>query len=297
MLLQSFLQYLQYEKRYSTHTLAAYRRDLDQLVTFLAEQSGSPALTEATSSHIRQWLVDLLNKGIGARSINRKLSSCKTFYRFAEKKGAITTNPMAKVTAPKVKKRLPEYIDQKPMAYLLEAMSENTSFAGIRNRLVIELLYSTGMRRAELIGLHADDIDFSASTIRVLGKGNKERLIPFGPDLHRSLTRYLAIRQQHMDTIGSAGDGRLLITEKGQALYPRLVYTIVQKALSLVTTQDKRSPHVLRHSFATHMLNAGADLNAIKELLGHASLAATQVYTHNEIEVLKEVYKQAHPRA
>lgn len=297
MLLQSFLQFLQFEKRYSEHTIAAYRRDLEQLSVFLAEQPGSPSLEKAQSVHIRQWLVQLLNQGISSRSINRKLSSCKTFYRFAEKKGVIDSNPMVKVTAPKTKKRLPEYVDQKPMAYLLEVMAEDDSFVGIRNRLIIELLYSTGMRRSELIGLQEQDIDIAKGTIKVLGKGNKERLIPFGPDLKRSLEAYMTSKSNYLEESGIMSEKALLITEKGAAMYPKLVYSIVQDALGLVTTQDKKSPHVLRHSFATHMLNAGADLNAIKELLGHASLAATQVYTHNEIEVLKEVYKQAHPRA
>lgn len=297
MLLPSFLQFLAFEKRYSNHTIAAYRRDLEQLDLFLQDLPGQPSLTTAQPIHIRQWLVQLLEQGLSSRSINRKLSSCKTFYRFAEKKGALLHNPMLKVTAPKVKKKLPAYVEQKPMRYLLELMSENDSFVGQRNRLIIELFYSTGMRRAELIGLQLKDVDLSQQTLRVLGKGNKERILPIGKDVLQSLTQYLPKRDEQLQEVNATEEAHLLVTEKGKPLYPKLVYTIVQEALSLVTTQDKKSPHVLRHSFATHMLNAGADLNAIKELLGHASLAATQVYTHNEIEILKQVYQQAHPRA
>lgn len=297
MLLDSFLQYLQYEKRYAYHTLAAYRRDLEQLSSFLSQLPEKLTLEEATSSAIRAWLISQLEQGISARTINRKMSTCKSFYRFAEKKGAVVINPMLRVTAPKMKKQLPAYVEAKPMAYLLEIMAADQSFVGLRNRLVIELLYATGMRRAELIGLQEGDIDFNASTLRVLGKGNKERLLPIAPAMSKLLITYMEARQTYLHELGCPVITDLLVTEKGKPLYPKLVYTIVQEALEKVTTQDKKSPHVLRHSFATQMLNAGADLNAIKELLGHASLAATQVYTHNEIEVLKEEYRQAHPRA
>lgn len=297
MLRQSFLQYLQYEKRYSTHTIAAYQRDLDQLEAFLQQQSTPIALTEAHSHHIRQWMLDRIQRGDTTRTINRKLSSCKSFYRFALRKKAIPHDPMQKVTAPKVRKTLPAYIENKPMAYLLECMAGEEGFEPVRNRLIIELLYATGIRRAELIGLQVGDVQLERKTIKVLGKGNKERMLPISPALVTTIKAYLSLRMEWLASEGLPDNGAFFITAKGKPLYPKLVYNIVTSALSLVTTQQKRSPHVLRHTFATQLLNAGADINAIKELLGHASLAATQVYTHNDIETLKQAYRQAHPRA
>lgn len=292
---ERFFQYLQYEKRFSPHTLTAYRTDLLQFTDFLRLTYELDDPAQIRHTHIRSWIVDLLERKNSARSINRKLSSLKTYFKFLRRHKEIVHNPMAKVIAPKTGKRLPVFVHENKMDLLFESIDFGEGYAGIRNRLVMELLYCTGMRRSELIGLQLGDIDFSTFQVKVLGKGNKERLIPMARHLVLLIERYL--NERTLFVADKETDNSLLLTNKGKPLYPGFVYQLVKKYLSAVTTLEQRSPHVLRHTFATHLSNSGADLNAIKELLGHSSLAATQVYMHNSIEKLKEVYAQAHPKA
>lgn len=289
-----FLQYLQYEKRFSEHTIAAYQTDIDQFVTFLKEAQDLASAAEAKHVHVRAWVIALLGQSMSARTVRRKLSSLQAYYRFLLKHGALTENPLLKTTIPKIGKRLPAYAQERELEQLFEATDFPDDYIGQRDRLLLALLYTTGIRRAELLALRLSDIDFGRGTLRVLGKGNKERLVPFGLALAKQLQHYYTLRRT---TFPDAETDHLLLTGKGRPLYPKGVYNIVHRYLSLVTTIEQRSPHVLRHSFATHLSNHGADLNAVKELLGHASLAATQVYTHNSIERLRQVYEQAHPKA
>ena len=291
---ERFFQYLQHEKRFSPHTLTAYQKDLGQFTDFLEKTYEISSPGEVRHTHVRSWMVNLLEKGNVARSINRKLSCLKTYFKFLRKNGEIEASPMAKVIAPKMGKRLPVFVNEKSMSLLFEQVDFGEGFAGVRSQLVMEMLYCTGMRRSELVGLKTGDIDFSNFQLKVLGKGGKERLIPIARHLVDLIERYIAARQT---SFPENEYPNLFLTDKGQPLYPGFVYVLVKKYLSHVTTLEQRSPHVLRHSFATHLSNRGADLNAIKELLGHSSLAATQVYTHNSIEKLKKVYQQAHPKA
>jgi len=290
-----FLAYLQFEKRFSSHTIKAYQTDLVQFKAFLQETYAIESTSTIGHQHIRAWIIQLLEKQLTPRSINRKLSTLKSFFQFLIKKGKLEKDPMLKVIAPKVGKRLPAFVEEAPLQRLFEDVSFGNDFIGIRDRLIMDLFYQTGIRRSELIQLQISDIDFEGQAIKVLGKGNKERLIPINRDIRLQIENYLALRKTTFPDILELG--QLFLTKKGKPLYPKLVYTLVKKYLSIVTTQEARSPHVLRHSFATHLSNNGADLNAIKELLGHASLAATQVYTHNSIERLKQIYQQAHPKA
>ena len=302
MLRQSFENYLTYEKRYSFHTLEAYRNDLDGFYAFLEKnyQIAENDTPQITHLQIRSWIIDLIGNGISTRSANRKLSTLRTYFKFLLKKKAVTVNPMKKVVAPKTNTKLPVFIEKQNILRQLDMVfqsSENnpvTQFKSLRDRLIVEILYSTGMRRAELIGLQEDSVDFYTQSITVLGKGNKERKVPFGASLERSLKSYLELKKTVFPGIVEES---LLVTDKGVKLYPGFVYKVANKFLTLVSTVEKKSPHVLRHSFATHLANNGAELNAIKELLGHSSLASTQVYTHNTIEKLKDIHKQAHPKA
>lgn len=289
-----FLQYLQYEKRFSAHTLTAYETDVAQFLSFIQDTHSLTSVAEVRYSHIRSWVVALLQNKLASRSVRRKLSTLKTYFRFLLKQGDILQNPMTKVVTPNLGKRLPMYTQAAEINQLLDEVEWGIDYTSQRNRLFISLLYHTGMRRAELMGLKIEDIDLHGRTLKVLGKGNKERLIPFGMELAQAIQPYLHLRKAIFPT---ATTTHLLLTDKGLPLYPKLVYNIVKRYLSLVTTIEQRSPHVLRHSFATHLSDNGADLNAIKELLGHANLAATQIYTHNSIERLKKVYQQAHPKA
>ena len=290
-----FLAYIQFEKRFSKHTIKAYQSDLEQFQTYLFATYSIQQNAEITHQHIRSWIIALMQAGMTPRSINRKLSTLKSFFQFLIKKGKLEKDPMLKVTAPKTGKRLPVFVEERPLEVLFEEVQFGEDFEGVRDRLIMELLYQTGIRRSELIHLQISDIDFQGQAIKVLGKGNKERLIPINRDLRLQINNYLELRKQTFPDILTLG--QLLLTKKGKPLYPKMVYNLVNKYLAIVTTQEKRSPHILRHSFATHLSNNGADLNAIKELLGHSSLAATQVYTHNSIERLKEIYQQAHPKA
>lgn len=287
-----FLSYLRFEKRYSPHTVASYDNDLKQYHIF-CQQAGNDGFA-MDSSMIRMWIVSLLEQGDTPRTVNRKLSSLKTFSRYLIREGIISVNPLNKVLKPKMSKRIPAFVDESKLNDFLDTYEFGDDFQGIRNQLIIELLYQTGMRRSELIGLKTSSVNFVESQIKVLGKRNKERLIPVNNDLLKRLKEFMILREKTFP--GHLNDS-LLLTAKGQVIYPKMVYRIITGFLNQVTTLDKKSPHVLRHSFATHLLNRGADLNAIKELLGHANLSATQVYTHNTFEKLKDIYKQAHPRA
>lgn len=238
--------------------------------------------------------MELMETGHTARTTNRKISSLKTYFRYLLKEGVVTVNPLSKVLTPKLEKRLPVFVNERQMDHLLDDIEFGDDFSGFRNQMIIETFYNTGARLSELINLKVADVDINQRTIKVLGKRNKERIIPFNLLYCDLLSNYLKVRQ---DEFPDDRSGWVFLTDKGNKAYPRMVYRIVTRFLSMVTTSDKKSPHVLRHTFATHMLNQGADLNAIKELLGHANLSATEVYTHNTFEKLKSVYKQAHPRA
>ena len=266
---------------------------MNQFVAFLNQYSLT-SVTEVRHTHVRAWIVDMMQHEVSARSVNRKLSCLKTYFNFLQKRQYITVNPMAKVVAPKISKRLPTTVPERNLELLFDQMEWGTGFTGMRDRAILELLYNTGMRRSELVNMKVSDIDFGSLRVKVLGKGNKERLIPFGRKLSEILRGYLEMRVQ---TFPGVLLNDLFLTKKGDKLVDSSVYQIVKKQLSYVTSQEKRSPHVLRHSFATHLSENGADLNAIKELLGHASLSATQIYTHNSVEKLKKVYEQAHPKS
>jgi len=291
---ESFLQYLKSEKRYSPHTLSSYENDLDKFLEFLGSVGHTGDLTRVTAQDVRAWIVDMMDKGFSAVSVHRKISCLRGFYRYMIKQGMVDSNPLERVALPKRKKSLPVFVDEEALKILLDTFDFGDDFKGLRNRMIIEMLYTTGMRRAELIGLRCDDVDLSNNTVKVTGKRNKQRIIPILPSFAERLRGYLRKREEEF---GSGCEGWLFLTGSGKKMYDRIVYNIVKSYLSLVTTVEKKSPHVLRHTFATHMLNRGADLNSIKEFLGHANLSATQIYTHNTFEKLKEIYKRAHPRA
>ena len=291
-----FIDYLKYERRVSAHTVTAYEGDLSQFFTFLEEKLEIHQLSDVHSGDIRAWVISLLeDESLEPRSVGRKISAVKAFYRYKLKIKELSVNPTLTIHTPKTAKKLPQYVEQRDMEHLFADIPFEETFEGLRDRTILELFYATGMRESELLNLKTQDIHFQDNTIKVLGKRNKERLIPFGNRLSELLTMYLENLQKKFSD--GTENNYIFVTDKGEQLYPKAVYRIVRKYLDMVTTIDKRSPHVIRHTFATHMLNRGADLNAIKEILGHSSLAATQVYTHNSMEQLKSIYKQAHPRA
>ncbi len=290
MPITQFLNHIQKNKRYSIHTLKAYKSDLIQLELYLQSQY-ELELIEANSASLRSWIVQLLESGIENKTINRKISTLKSFYKYLLKEELISTNPTGKLVSPKLGSTLPNFVREKEMTNLLDQFQFENSFKGIRDKMIIELLYSSGIRLSELIQLKVGDVDLSQSQMKVLGKRNKERIIP----IHRKLL--LGIKEYLIERNSIAEDLNLLVTDSGKKMYPKFVYRKVNYYLGQVTTASKKSPHVLRHTFATHMLNNGAELNTIKEILGHANLSATQVYTHNTIEKLRNIYKQAHPRA
>ncbi|HUX55526.1 MAG TPA: tyrosine-type recombinase/integrase [Bacteroidales bacterium] len=289
-----FSQYLQTEKRYSPHTVRSYLTDLDQFYSFLSSQGLSDDAVSATSHDIRAWIVNMLDNNISPVSVHRKISCLRVFYRYLRKQGFVINDPLQKVVLPKRKKSLPVFVEEVALNKLLDDYNFGDDLAGIRNRTIIEMLYFTGMRRSELIGLRNLDVDLKEEAIKVTGKRNKQRIIPLVKSFVKRLEEYIKIRDEFID---AGNDGWFFITDKGNKLYDKYVYNTVTNYLGIVTTIEKKSPHILRHTFATHMLNHGADLNSIKELLGHANLSATQVYTHNTFEKLKKIYKQAHPRA
>ncbi len=291
-----FIDYLRYEKRSSKNTVDAYENDLRQFVIYMEESLGITTLTDIQAGDIRTWIITLLeDQKHTARTVNRKMSALRDFYRYELKMGRIHHNPMTEVRSPKFQKKLPEYVDYKDMEKLFAPEMFEDSFEGWRDRTILELFYATGMRLSELLNIRKQDIDLYEKSLKVLGKRNKERIIPFGNRLYDLLTKYMEYYQKNITP--ETENYFIFVASNGKKLYPKAVYRIVHKHLDMVTTIDKRSPHVIRHTFATHMLNNGADLNAIKEILGHSSLAATQVYTHNSMEQLKSIYKQAHPRA
>jgi integrase/recombinase XerC len=291
-LIQNYLNYLLLEKRYSVHTIKAYRTDLLLLQNYLVE-SYETSVEQSNHAMIRSWLVEELNKGNSPRTVNRKITTLKSFYKYLLKEDVISTNPTLKISSSKTSKKLPTFIGLDDMNTLLDKLEFETGFSGIRDKLIIEIFYSTGIRLSELINIKLKDVDENKEQLKVLGKRNKERLIPLTKELIKSIDSYMSFRND----LAIVDTSFLLLTSKGKKLNPSLVYRKVNDILKNVTTLDKKSPHVLRHTFATHMLNNGADLNVIKELLGHSSLAATEVYTHNSIDKLKQIFNNAHPRA
>lgn len=290
--LTDFIQYLRFEKRYSSHTLTAYQKDLQQFTDYLTKEFGMSELKLITHFHIRGWLAGMKGEQQTARTINRKLSSLNSYYKYLMKHGHADKNPVRQLHAQRLPERLPVYLKETESAHLLEEVQYDEGFKGFTDRLICELFYATGMRRAELLQLKEHDIEWSLSQVRILGKGNKERLVPVSAALLDNIRDYI----QEKKKLEKYNEQYLLNLESGEPLYAGYVYRVVTKYMGESTTLQKKSPHVLRHTFATHLLNNGANIQAIKDLLGHSSLAATQVYTHNNIDKLKEIHKQNHPR-
>lgn len=290
---EQFLGFLKYEKRYSVHTVTAYEKDLDQFIQFGSEMVGDFSLLEVDHHLIRQWVISLMDQGMTVVSVKRKLSTLRSLYKYLLREGRMKKNPTDLVMVPKSGKKLPQFVQEKEMDRLLDTPVFSGDFAGTRDKAILSLFYGTGMRLSELKGIRVTDLQLKDRVVKVLGKRNKQRLIPFPAEIGKDLAAYMLER----DHLFGQTSGYLFLTDKGEQVYDKLLYRIVRKYLSMVTTMERRSPHILRHSYATHLLNRGADLNAIKELLGHASLAATQVYTHTSFEKLKTIYNQAHPRA
>lgn len=293
MPLSDFIAYLSFEKNYSQHTVTAYQKDLEAFTTFAALEYGYASINDVNYGIIRSWIVALVASGISNRTINRKISSLNTYYKFLLKTKQIEASPLANHKALKVAKKLQVPFSEKEINGVLLILGKEEGFEGLRNKLIVELFYSTGMRRAELVGLKLSAISFTQKTIKVLGKRNKERLIPMLDTVMDTLQRYLYERSGLANIVDA---DFLLLSKKGVKIYETLVYRIINNYFSKASKKVKKSPHILRHSFATHLLNEGADLNAVKELLGHSSLASTQVYTHNSIAQLKQVYQNSHPR-
>ncbi len=293
-MLTKFLNYLQIEKNYSAQTLRAYGDDLRQFFSYCGIDPQSDTLPKLSHRTIRAWLAHLLASGISPRSVNRKFSSLRGFYKFMVKVDASTDNPLPKVVPPKMSKKLPVFLNLAESNSMLNPELFPEGFSGIRDMAVLALFYYTGIRVSEMAGLLTKNLDMAGSTIKVMGKGSKERIIPIHPEMKSLLSIYLAQRDE---LFTSSPVQHLIVNDKGHKSYPKMLYRIVNRYLSMVTPLEKKSPHVLRHTFATHLLNQGADINAIKELLGHANLSATQIYTHTSVQKLKEAYKQAHPRA
>jgi len=290
--IDDFLKYLQAEKRYAEHTIKAYKNDLNQFHVFCQDSDHEDM--DLHFKTIRSWVVSLMESGYSSRSVHRKLTSLSSYCKYLIKEGQLESNPLDKVLKPKLKLRVPSFVEESKMDHLLQEFDFGENFSGSRNRLVLDLLYQTGMRRSELIGLKVGSINRAKQSLKVKGKRDKERIIPMNKELLEAVERYL---EKRSEVVNPDGEEYLILTDKGRPSYDKMIYRIVEKYLAMVTTLDKKSPHVLRHTFATHMLNRGADLNAIKELLGHANLSATQVYTHNTYKKLKSIYNQAHPRA
>ena len=292
MMIEAFLDYLRFERNYSEHTVVAYETDLRQFGDFLKSVGEELDYTNVDSDLIRSWVVTLMDSS-KSTSVNRKLSSLRSFYRFLMKRGKTTVNPLAKITGPKNSKPLPTFLRENDMDRLLDEISYGEGFEAVRDRMILETFYATGMRLSELIGLNDADVDFSAMQMKVTGKRNKQRLIPFAGELAADLREYIIIRNETMPERSDA----FFVLKNGKRMYPEKVYGIVRRNLAKVVSVKKKSPHVLRHTFATAMLNHEAELKSVKELLGHESLATTEIYTHTTFEELKKVYEQAHPRA
>lgn len=295
--MEAFIDYLRFERRYSPHTILSYETDLRQFADYLLAAYELPNPAEADHTLIRSWIVTLMEQRRDPRTVNRKIACLRSYYKFLLHTGVITRNPMLRITAPKTSKKLPDFVPEEPLNQLLNSFEFTDDFAGVRDQLVLEMLYGTGIRLAELIGIQHQDVSLAGQTVRVTGKGNKQRVVPLNPSLIGVLDHYMRRKASEFGVSGNAA-GPLLVTDKGKPLYPQLVYRTVKHYLGQITSAPgQQHPHVLRHSFATHLLGKGADLNAIKELLGHANLAATQVYTHLSIDKLKAVFEQAHPKA
>lgn len=292
--LQNFLNYLKFQKRYSPHTIVSYQTDLVSFLDFMELAFGKIYLPDIKPAYVRTWLASLKEVGMEAKSINRKISALKSFFKYQLKEQSILVSPMGTIISPKVSKRLPQFVANADIKTLFKYVEFPNTWAGKTDRLLLQLLYNTGIRQAELISLKENEVDHFKSSIKVLGKGNKERIIPVSKELSEILKDYIMEKRK---VLQNYNQDILLVNKKGNTLYPKYVYNTVKKYLLQITTISKKSPHVLRHTFATHLMNNGADLNAVKELLGHSSLAATQVYTHNSIEKLKDIYKKAHPKA
>lgn len=290
--LDNFIDHISHEKKLSKHTALSYHTDLLQFQAFVEKELTDADLLNASHLIIRSWVAELLDSGISERSVNRKLSSLKSFYKYLLKNGLIKVNPLQKIIGPKTPKKLPVFVDEMNMEQLFEGITFEEGFIGMRDKLLLDVLYQTGLRRIELINLNEQSLDLYNLTLKVLGKRNKERIIPVSLELKRNLEAYFKVKQEK-----GLVNPSLFVSLKDKTLKETEVYNIVKKYLSQITTLGKKSPHVLRHTFATHLLNNGADINAVKELLGHANLSATQIYTHNTIEKLKKTYKQAHPRS
>lgn len=292
-LIEKYIRYLRYEKNYSSHTEISYSKDLYQFSDFLKTHYPDTDIKEVDSDIIRTWVIKLMSEKLSPRSVNRKLSSLKSFYKYLIRIGESTDNPTKRITGPKTSKPIPSFVNNKDMDNILDEEPLDSSFESLRDHTIISLFYETGIRRAELISLKDKDIDLQIGTIQVTGKRNKQRIIPIGENLKLTLNIYITTKKKEIENLSDF----LFVREDGQQLYPMLVHRIITKSLSSISMLSKTSPHVLRHTFATSMLNNGADINAVKELLGHSSLAATEVYTHTSFEELKKIYNKAHPRA
>ncbi|WP_298780874.1 tyrosine-type recombinase/integrase [uncultured Polaribacter sp.] len=290
-MIASFLDYLSLEKKYSVHTITAYKNDLISFRDFCLTEFNEENLLEIHYNQIRSWIISLVDLGISNKSINRKISSLKSFYKYLQKTKQLDLNPLAKHRALKVEKKVQVPFTSKEINNVINSFAEN-NFKSVRNKLIVELFYSTGMRRAELINIKESDVRVANKAIKVLGKRNKERFVPILPSVIETINKYQKLKMDILSTSDA-----FFVTEKGNKIYETLVYRIINSYFSNVSSKVKKSPHILRHSFATHLLNEGADLNSVKELLGHSSLASTQVYTHNSLDAIKKVYNQAHPRS
>ena len=289
-----FLDYLKFQKRYSPHTITSYQNDLTGFFDFTELTFGKTELPEIKPAFVRTWLANLKEQGMESKSINRKISSLKSFFKYQLKEQAVKVSPMTTIISPKLNKRLPQFVEKEDIDTLFNYVEFPDDWQGKTDRILLQLFYNTGIRQAELVALKESQVDGSKKVIKVLGKGNKERIIPVSELLETLLKNYMADKRRNFEKFDA---DVLLVNVKGKKLYPKYVYNVVNKYLSKITTISKKSPHVLRHTFATHLMNNGADLNAVKELLGHSSLAATQIYTHNSIEKLKDIHKKAHPKA
>jgi integrase/recombinase XerC len=291
--ISAFTDHLKFEKRYSVHTVRSYHDDLIQFRDYLVTSFGSMAVHEISSAIVRSWLASLKNEGLSSRSITRKISTLKSFFKFLIRTSGLAGNPLASIVSPKISKRLPAYVEEGDMDTLLSHVEFDEGWNGDTGRLAIRMLYELGLRLSELVNCRESQVDFGNGQIKILGKGNKERIIPVNTGLLGDIREYMHKKPAELEVYDR---NYLLLNDKGKKLYPKYIYRLTTKYLPKVTTVKKKSPHILRHSFATHLMNNGAELNAVKDLLGHASLAATQVYTHNTIEKLKNVHKKAHPR-
>jgi len=293
MSLPKFIAYLTLEKKYAVHTITAYKNDLENFSGFVAASFEETDISHVNYSMIRSWIVSLVENGVSNRSVNRKISALKSYYKFLLKTKQIEENPLAKHKALKTAKKIQVPFSEKEIAAVIDLLEAAAGFEALRNKLIVELFYTTGMRRAELVNLTMHSISAAQQSVKVLGKRNKERIVPLLPSVLETYNRYL---KERSELVFIRDKSILLLTSKGDKIYETLVYRVINSYFSLTSEKVKRSPHILRHSFATHLLNEGADLNAVKELLGHASLASTQVYTHNSIASLKKVYGNTHPR-